>query len=226
MNINRQKVLLIGLATVMSFALFSCSPKVSRLETDLFIYEINIKGKYATLMRLTELGMEQDILVITPMIEDYPVRYIGEPPALPLLGEGMGTLLLGYTVKKIYLPFSLDDRAWLAGLEGMEIVLNKSDPSVELIDSISRFSEAELFYINEGTKLNTFFMYNYEDADNQGYYWVDYIDDNNPYAIPSNPVREGYTFSGWYYEENGTTLWDNQVPESESETLTLYAQWN
>ncbi len=226
MDSQAQKKLLLSLATFLSIGLFSCSPKVSRLETDLFIYEINNKGKYATLMRLTELGMEQEILVIPPVVDGFPVKFIGEPPALPLLGEGMGTLLLGYTVKKIYLPFSLDDRAWLAGLDGMEIVLNKADPSVELIDSISRFSEAELFYINDGTKLNTFFMYNYEEADNQGYYWVDYIDDNNPYAIPSNPSREGYTFSGWYYEEDGTTLWDNRVPTSGSETLTLYARWN
>ena len=41
---------------------------------------------------------------------------------------------------------------------------------------------------------------------------------------PEPPTREGYSFQGWYSDENCEYLWDfetMQIPES----LTLYAAW-
>lgn len=205
--------------------LVGCRSRIEIITTDFFVFELNHKEKHATAIALTELGKEQGILVIPTMVEDYPVKYIGKPPKLPLLGEVMGALLIGYNIKKIYLPFSLDDRAWLGGIEGMDVILGKAHPESRLIDSINRFSEAQLYYLDDLTKLNTFFMFNFDSSENEGYYWVDYINASNLYIIPTDPVREGFTFDGWYYEEECTTSWDNQVPTSENEKLTLYAKW-
>lgn len=41
---------------------------------------------------------------------------------------------------------------------------------------------------------------------------------------PDPPIREGYTFAGWYSDENCRYQWDmdaNQV----SQSMTLYAAW-
>lgn len=224
MHINK-KISSIVLAMCLSFTISGCTSNIETVSTDYFVFELNHEEKNATTTKLTELGKEQEILVFPTVIEDYPVKYIGKSPELPLLGEGMGALALTDVQKKVYLPSSLGDRAWLTGTSEREFILLVAHPSNELIESINRFSEAQLYYLDDLTKLNTFFMFNFDSSENQGYYWMDYINGNNPYIIPSNPVREGYSFVGWYYEEECNTPWNNEVPASESELLTLYAKW-
>ena len=43
-------------------------------------------------------------------------------------------------------------------------------------------------------------------------------------AEPEPPTREGYDFSGWYYDENCLYLWDFETAQVEGDT-TLYAGW-
>lgn len=38
-----------------------------------------------------------------------------------------------------------------------------------------------------------------------------------------NPVREGYTFDGWFLDPDCTVEWDTSAPVTES--MTLYAKW-
>lgn len=220
-----QKIFIIGLTFIFVSGLTSCVHRIETFSTDFFVFELNHREKHATLTRLTELGKKQEILVFPSVVEDYLVKYIGKSPELPLLGEGMGALVLTDVQKKVYLPCSLGDRAWLTGTSEREIILLVAHPSSDLIESINRFSEAQLYYLDDMTKLNTFFMFNFDSSENEGYYWMDYINGSNPYIIPCNPVREGYTFDGWYYEAECFSLWDNEVPESESESLILYAKW-
>ena len=113
----------------------------------------------------------------------------------------------------------------MTGTLEREFILLVAHPSNELIESINRFSEAHLYYLDDLTKLNTFFMFNFDSSENEGYYWMDYTNGMNPYIIPADPVREGYVFGGWYYEKECTNLWDNQFPISENDTLTLFAKW-
>jgi len=42
-------------------------------------------------------------------------------------------------------------------------------------------------------------------------------------AEPENPTREGYTFEGWYSDENCTYLWDFDTQVEKS--MDLYAKW-
>lgn len=86
-------------------------------------------------------------------------------------------------------------------------------------------------------KANTIFMFNYEDAPNQGYFLINNFNrggqiERPPYA----PQREGYKFAGWYKETECRNVWDftkNTLPEAEYddqgnlifiETM-LYAKW-
>ncbi|OQC09826.1 MAG: hypothetical protein BWX74_00837 [Tenericutes bacterium ADurb.Bin087] len=210
------------LIMLLSIGLYRFTQNIKTIETDHFIFELNRREKSAAAIELTELGKKQEVLVIPLTINKYPVRYIG---ATPLLGDRLGVLLLTPIQKKIYLPSSLGNRVGLSEAGIMDAILNVAFPSEELIDSITRYYETNLYYLNEDTKLNIFYMYNFESSLNEGYYFMDYINGSNPYVIPSDPVRKGYTFAGWYYEKECATLWNNEMPTSESEVLTLFAKW-
>lgn len=41
---------------------------------------------------------------------------------------------------------------------------------------------------------------------------------------PEPPTREGYSFAGWYSDENCTYLWDFETMQI-SQSITLYAAW-
>lgn len=215
-------LILLSYVVILSIGIIACFPSTKIVSTEHFVFELNMKKKYATAKKITDLGKEQEVLAIPSAVNSFPVRYIG---SRPLLGDRMGALMLTNVQKKIYLPSSLNNRVGLAETSMMEAVLNKARPSEDLINSIKRFYEAELYYWAENTKLNTFFMYNFDSADNEGYYWMDYINGSNPYIIPSDPTRFGYEFAGWYYEQECLTSWNNEFPLSESESLTLYAKW-
>ena len=54
---------------------------------------------------------------------------------------------------------------------------------------------------------NVQFLYNYDGAPNQGYYWIDYCNLSKPYR-PADPTREGYRFAGWYKDKEFTKALD------------------
>ena len=66
-------------------------------------------------------------------------------------------------------------------------------------------------------------------------YQVKFVDDTgNIYKLvevaegscvskPQDPVREGYTFDGWFMDEDGTQAYDFNTPVDAD--LTLYAHW-
>ena len=43
-------------------------------------------------------------------------------------------------------------------------------------------------------------------------------------AEPEEPTREGYTFNGWYVDENCVYQWDFETSQV-SKSMTLYADW-
>lgn len=59
---------------------------------------------------------------------------------------------------------------------------------------------------------NIEYHYNFDDSENADLYKIDYLrsPDEVPYKF-ADPIREGYTFGGWYTDEECTTLWDNSV---------------
>ena len=95
-------------------------------------------------------------------------------------------------------------------------------------------NDEDLFFIQPA---NISYFYNYENADNEGYYWLDNFDYGTKITyIPPEPTREGYTFDGWYKEEDCINKWDfetDTLPEAildeEGEPVyqetKLYAKW-
>ncbi|WP_446500014.1 leucine-rich repeat domain-containing protein, partial [Listeria innocua] len=43
---------------------------------------------------------------------------------------------------------------------------------------------------------------------------------------PANPVKEGYTFTGWYDEKTGGIAWDFAMNKMPAKDITLYAQFS
>ncbi len=70
--------------------------------------------------------------------------------------------------------------------------------------------------------------YRHELTHNEGVYWIDHLDEGqNLITIPENPTRDGYTFEGWYLDEECTISADLSTitPNPDGTTLFLYAKW-
>ena len=84
---------------------------------------------------------------------------------------------------------------------------------------------------------NCNYFYNYDGAENDGYYWSDNYDYGEKITyVPQNPEREGYIFGGWFKEPECVNVWNfdtDTLPEAkyneEGEALyqetRLYAKW-
>ena len=85
---------------------------------------------------------------------------------------------------------------------------------------------------------NVSYLYNYDGAENDGYYWVDSYEESIIDFIPPEPKREGYTFDGWYKESECANEWDFATDVTGKEIIMevnkvydvydgiyLYAKW-
>lgn len=84
---------------------------------------------------------------------------------------------------------------------------------------------------------NVSYCYNYEDAVNEGYYWIDNYEYGEKIEyIPEKPIREGYVFDGWYKESECMNTWNFEVdtlPQAQYgeegyelyQETKLYAKW-
>ena len=80
-------------------------------------------------------------------------------------------------------------------------------------------------YVQNLVTPNYVFNFNYEGAPNEGIYWIDLIEDENTvFVLPTNPTREGYTFGGWYTEEDCITEWDGEMTPT-AKVKNMYAKW-
>jgi len=196
---------------------------------------------YAAMVDLTELGKEQEILVLPPYVEGYPVKQFGTQIGIRY------TYLNSQNLRKIYLPYTLKaitDKPFRATPNLEQIVflsINKVKNSgsdfgvansvVMLKEHIMErgftqesFEEYVIGKLGRYRLPNIFFYYNHEESPNSGYYWFDYIIDDNIYIIPEDPQREGYTFEGWHIDPECENEWDGAMPQKDAE-VKLYAKW-
>ena len=106
-------------------------------------------------------------------------------------------------------------------------------------------TEIKIEYVNEWEetvevsfkKLNVSYLFNYEGEPNAGYFFARGFEaggkiENTPYE----PMRDGYTFGGWYKEAECINEWDfdeDKLPEAEYDEegnvklveTKLYAKW-
>ena len=214
-------------------------PKNPVVETDYFYVQLRRGDGYAVVFELTDLGKEQEILVIPEYVKGLPVRQVGWKKGVNQTGFKSEKL------KKVYVPYtvtSLEGPA-LAFFQSVEIILLPSQSIKEYVfgggAQGGKIYATEEFYSSHFENVNsivwdgngTFFFpnliyyYNYADAPNLGYYWFDHITNDNVYVDPTEPTKEGYIFSGWYTELECITAWDGTKPTSDDEEIRVYADW-
>ena len=79
-------------------------------------------------------------------------------------------------------------------------------------ENLEYFSNGELKWRGA----NITYYYNYEESPNDGYYWIDDVEDRELIDyIPEDPKRDGYIFKGWFKDEECINEWDFETDKVE-----------
>ncbi len=119
--------------------------------------------------------------------------------------------------------------------------------SVPWTDGTQEYPNGEYYFYRESDvyndlyvkicKANTSYMFNYENSPNQDYFFIrDYEYGVTIENTPYEPIREGYTFDGWYKEAECINAWNfeedrlpetlyNENNEEVYQETKLYAKW-
>ena len=188
---------------------------------------------------LSEEGKKKKILVIPKEINGYTVDYIGKKM---LMGTGNPDIS-SENLEVIYFTQNLDGRFWYQDCPNLKkaYLIENCYPNIDIIWVFKvekkKVYMSNLFMSNyKGTDelyaANVSYFYNYEGAPNDGYYWLDDLEDGETIKyIPENPTREGYLFGGWFKDEACTEVWDFEKdtivkPADGYYENKLYAKWN
>lgn len=190
---------------------------------------------------LSEEGKKKKILAIPKEINGYTVDYIGKKM---LMGTGNPDIS-SENLEVIYFTQNLDGRFWYQDCPNLKkafLIENGVNREITKVFEINENTSMYMsnFYIskfNADNRVRIFpanisYFYNYEGAPNDGYYWIDDMEDGETIKyIPENPIREGYLFGGWFKDEACTEVWDFEKdtivkPADGYYENILYAKWN
>ena len=96
------------------------------------------------------------------------------------------------------------------------VTVSKTGSGVQFSIPRSGFSPFALIWSDAVTHTVTFETYD-------GSQTQKVVKDGEPLSRPADPVREGYTFTGWYTDQDCNNPWDFNTPVTED--MTLYAGW-
>lgn len=121
-------------------------------------------------------------------------------------------------LEKIFIPFSLTSLSKITRVlvYGNNLIQQETTNQHKINRNVSCEERPNYSYI-----ANVSYLYNYEEAPNDGYYWVDNYDNSLIEYIPPEPIREGYEFAGWYKEAECINKWDF----SKDKTSDLYRRY-
>ena len=209
----KKRIMCIGLMMVMVLSVVGFVGCRS-YRTDYFRVRLNRNEGYAIVYSLTELGKEQEILIVPRYVRGLPVRQVGR-----MASSFMARVWLGIDsdrLQKLYLPYTAElFREGAIQADCVEVVILGE----RVIAIFKHWVQQELL------QPNIIYHYNFINAPNQGYYWIDNITGDNLYIAPQNPTRSGYTFNGWFMESESITPWDGLMPTSQEQKVVLYAGW-
>ncbi len=216
------KSICLFLVTVTTFSLCGCflsEPK----EFDVGDFRVKYQRKedekdpnsYLCLIGLSKAGEQKKTILLPKKINGHPY-YLRFTKRSPFFGYDE-TVFQG-KMEKFYFEYP-GDYSQISHKEATIDIgmyyrgyLKKVIINTEIRISLMYHEEAWCYYNysiyysaanREGIKLaNLQFLYNYDEAPNEGYFWIDDIDNGEKVEImPDTPEREGYTFGGWYTEK-------------------------
>ncbi len=173
---------------------------------------------------LTEFGQSQTELILPEQIDGIPVRGIGyEKRSTPIwYYESIGDVSSD-NLKRMFVPFNKNKGMWDKKCRincPNGYIVSWKGLGVYGLDRIVGCNLLPEYFTNAyGTSYrdilaNVSYMYNYEFAENDGYYWVDSYDNETISFIPPEPERENYTFAGWYKEPECINAWDFETDKT------------
>ena len=211
-------------------------------QTDFFKVQLFVSEsmeKWARVYDLTELGKQQEILVIPEDVEGYPVTQIG------VSSKKHG--IKSNNLKKIYIPQTVYSKPLVTTPIAKEAIIcqdgivflsaekidfsgitSKDTRIIMMSDTFARSTQAYSQDAIANIKYrspNIIYHYNYEASPNKDIYWLDFIEKDSLSFNPEAPKREEYIFTGWYEDINCHEKWDGISPSNGEDILELYAGW-
>lgn len=230
-------------------------------ENEIYKYVVKTQDsgyKVSYIVGLTELGQGKTELVLPELIDVYPVYGIGyersiEPFMSNVVYEGDFS---SENLVKLYIPLNTPAgwHVYCANCPNAYSVIWRDGDAVKypwasldnqiigynVLPEYLSWQGEDHFSIKQKILANVSYMYNYENAQDDGYYWVDSYDSNLISFMPPEPSREGYSFGGWYKEPECINVWNfeadktgEEIPLSsavfedydENQITYLYAKW-
>lgn len=206
------------------------------VETQYFVAQIFRKERYARILELTDEGKEQETLVVPETVESYPVKELCYNSKI----KSKSSYLKSSKLKKIYLPrnceiIALDAFRDCENLKEV-VLLSTSFKNTDLTSlPWSRDSLKIIGISNDKVSVivdkkivgeaNIIYHFNFSSASNEGYYWFDSLSSDNLYVLPTNPVRSGFIFTGWFMDNKCSIPWDGNLDLPIVGQINLYAGW-
>lgn len=207
--------------------------------------------RYIRMQGLTEQGQQKKYVIVPSEIDGINVRELNYCGGAWYY-EGA---LISDNLEKIYIPTSVTvmnisfmhcprlNKVIMLDKNGLDMYDDREGINIFIISN--EYSLADYGFNNFYQYIfpvnvyfaNVSFMYNYEQAENNGYYWIDDLDYGTRIEyVPENPEREGYTFGGWYKESECVNEWNFETDTLPEQVLTddgeekyqetrLYAKW-
>ena len=239
-----KKVLSIMFLLIFTMCLGGCNYEpIKYYEDEYFTYvdRVYAEEEWIYLTGFTKRGLEQEILIIPSEFNGKKV-IVGTAPNL-----GKPIFFSSNSLKKIFVEEGVINCSDLTpSLFSLKIIhlsgnINgySSHGDVYIYMNVESYKKTPLSKVYPA---NVSYKWNYEEAPNSGYYWIDNYYNEIISYIPTDPIREGYIFDGWYKEPECINKWDfdnDIVPGTEWEFMTqsphktlvkyqetiLYAKW-
>ena len=203
----------------------------------------------------TTQGNNQRYLIIPEKIKGRKVEYLGTPRSpLAIVGKIKRAEIESDKIEKVFFETSdigvhvntFDDCSRLKKIFAIRGEINHVQTNLyytyKYFMTHIKISDFNATYNNFHTKpANVSYNYNFNGAENDGYYWIDDYDYGSKIEfIPPEPKRKGYTFGGWYKEPECINKWNFEtdvLPEERTEInedgeeevvyqeTKLYAKW-
>ena len=255
-------ILLICLLSLTLISCFGYGDVYKTKSSGYFRYQVDKETNEAMLVGLTEEGQEQETLIIPSVIDGYKLTTIGYPVTVPPGKTIQYEIdIKSDKLKELYIPSSITkilntNESFYKYLSNLSIVYWGDVSIVSLFEFNVLFDEIIVFisndnmnthrekyensYYSEG-KLDSSFLtianvVYYLNDDTEDSYFVDDCDNEKIVNIPTDPVRDGYEFKGWYKEKECINKWDFEndiVPKKQYNEnneyifieTSLYAKW-
>lgn len=246
------KSICLVLVTVTTFSLCGCFETVREYDVGDFRVVLALGQKdrkdpnnYLNLVGLSEAGKQKKIIVLPKKINGHPyyLLFQSTPGSANTVFQGkMEKFYFEYPGN--YSQYSKDARleigVYYTGYL-KKVIINTTIKLGSVREDVGYYFNYNRYYSGKYRKeiklANLQFLYNYNESPNEGYFWIDDIDNGEKVeVIPDTPEREGYTFGGWYMEEDCenkfdfNTVFNKPVLEKgdiypDDYVTYLYAKW-